>query len=207
MSEMNYILIITAVFFSIASPGPATVAIASASANYGRSHGSTLAFGIATGGFIWSCSAAFGLSAILYTNVWLFELMRYFGAGYLLYLSYKSVRSALTESDTAMKMSSKISLKLTYFKGMALQLSNPKAILTFASVYAIFLPVDTSPQELITVIIAISIMANIVFQVYAYLFSTTKVRNAYFRLRRYFEAFFAFFFGLAGFKILTSNLE
>jgi threonine efflux protein len=207
MSEVNYLLIISAVFFSIVSPGPATVAIASASANNGRSYGSTLAFGIASGGFVWSCAAAFGLSAILYTNLWLFELMRYFGAGYLLYLAFKSLRSACSNKNIDIENSVKVSLKVTYLKGLALQLSNPKAILTFASIYAIFLPVNTSPLELITIIVSISMMANIVFQLYAYLFSTSKVRNAYFRLRRYFEAFFAFFFGFTGYKILTSNFE
>lgn len=207
MSEINYLLIVTAVFFSIASPGPATIAIASTSANYGRSHGSVLAYGIATGGIIWSCSAAFGLSSIMYTNIWLFELLRYFGAGYLLYLAYKSIRSACTKKEVQIDTAVKTSLRLTYLKGMTLQLSNPKVILSFASIYAILLPANTSPQELIIVIVAISIMANIVFQAYAYLFSNPKVRFAYFRLRRYFESIFALFFGFAGFKILTSELE
>ena len=207
MDEINYLLIVTAVFFSIASPGPATIAIASTSANHGRSHGSALAYGIATGGIIWSCSAAFGLSSIMYTNIWLFELLRYFGAGYMLYLAYKSIRSACRKKDIQLETVAKTSLKLTYFKGMTLQLSNPKVILSFASIYAILLPADTSPKELLTVIVAISIMANIVFQSYAYLFSTSKVRFGYFRLRRYFESIFALFFGFAGFRILTIELE
>ena len=49
MSDINYLLIVTAVFLSIASPGPATIAIASTSANGGRKQGSVLAYGIATG--------------------------------------------------------------------------------------------------------------------------------------------------------------
>jgi threonine/homoserine/homoserine lactone efflux protein len=151
MSEINYLLIVTAVFFSIASPGPATIAIASTSANYGRSHGSVLAYGIATGGIIWSCSAAFGLSSIMYTNIWLFELLRYFGAGYLLYLAYKSIRSACTKKEVQIDTAVKTSLRLTYLKGMTLQLSNPKVILSFASIYAILLPANTSPQELIRI--------------------------------------------------------
>lgn len=90
---------------------------------------------------------------------------------------------------------------------MGLQLSNPKVILSFASIYALFLPSNTSPTELLLVILAISIMANIVFQSYAYLFSTTKVSASYFRLRRYFESVFALFFGAAGLKILTTHAE
>lgn len=207
MSEINYLLIVVAVFFSIASPGPATIAIASTSANHGRSYGSALAYGIATGGIIWSCAAAFGLSSIMYTNIWLFELLRYFGAGYLLYLAYKSSLSACRKKDIQLETIVKNSLKMTYFKGVGLQLSNPKVILSFASIYAILLPVDTSPKELLTVIVAISVMANMVFQAYAYLFSTAKVRTGYFRLRRYLESIFALVFGFAGFKILTTELE
>lgn len=207
MGEMNYLLIVAAVFFSIASPGPATIAIASSSANHGRSHGSALAYGIAAGGIIWSCAAAFGLSSIMYTNIWLFELLRYFGATYLLYLAYKSTLSACRKKDIKLEVVAKSSLKITFFKGMALQLSNPKVILSFASIYAILLPADTSPQELLVVIVTISVMANLVFQAYAYLFSTPKVRSGYFRLRRYLESIFALIFGFAGFKILTAELE
>jgi threonine/homoserine/homoserine lactone efflux protein len=207
MSEINYLLILVAVFVSIASPGPATIAIATTSANHGRKHGSVLAFGIATGGIIWSCAAAFGLSSIMYTNVWLFELLRYIGAGYLLYLACKSVRAACTRQDVQIEASIKSGLKLTYVKGVALQLSNPKVILSFASIYAILLPADTSPLELLIVIVAISVMANVVFQTYALVFSNPTVRSAYFRLRRYFESVFAVFFGFAGAKILTAELE
>jgi len=207
MSDINYLLIVTAVFLSIASPGPATIAIASTSANGGRKQGSVLAYGIATGGLIWSCAAAFGLSSVMYTNVWLFELLRYFGAGYLIYLAYKSIRSACTKDNIHLKTIAPCSLKLTYLKGMGLQLSNPKVILTYASIYALFLPAGTSPAELLLVIIAISLMANVVFQFYAYLFSTTKVSASYFRLRRYFESVFALFFGAAGLKILTTNID
>lgn len=183
------------------------MAIASTSANHGRIHGSCLAFGIATGGFIWSCSAAYGLSSIMYNNIWLFELLRYLGAGYLLYLAFNSARSAYIKADTQLEAVAKISLRLTYLKGASLQLTNPKVILCFASIYAILIPADTSPKELLTIIFAISIMANIVFQTYAYIFSTSIVRHSYFRLRHYFEATFALSFGFAGFKILTTDLE
>jgi len=122
-------------------------------------------------------------------------------------LGFKSFRSACNNNYKNIAESAQASLKVTYFKGLVLQISNPKAILTFASVYSVFLPVNTSPIELLAVIISISIMANITFQLYAYLFSTSKVREVYFRLRRYFEIVFAFFFGITGYKILVLNLE
>lgn len=207
MSEINYLLILAAVFVASISPGPGTIAIAATSANHGRKHGSVLAFGIATGGTFWSCAAAFGLNSIMYANVWLFELLRYIGAGYLLYLAYKSVRSACTKQDIQMEATVKPGLRSTYYKGLAVQLSNPKVILFFASIYAVLLPADMRQTELVILIVAISILANFVFQSYALMFSNPTVRSAYFRLRRYFESVFAAFFGYAGVKILKAELE
>ncbi|MCF6190976.1 MAG: LysE family translocator [Cocleimonas sp.] len=207
MSEINYVIIVIAALLSIASPGPATLAIASTSMSHGRTHGSVLAFGITTGGLVWSTSAAFGLSSFIYTNAWLFELMRYVGASYLLYLAYKSSHIAISHTNNKIEILKKSSLKSTYFKGLALQLSNPKAILFFASFYAVILPPNTTPKELLMVIATISITGNILFQTYAYIFSISKVCDTYINLRRYFEAFFAVFFAFAGLKVLTSKLD
>ena len=88
MQEIHYGLILVAAFVATASPGPATLAIAGTSMNSGRRHGMAIALGILTGSFIWSLSAAFGMAALMYANAWLFDLLRYFGAAYLLFLAY-----------------------------------------------------------------------------------------------------------------------
>ena len=90
MQEIHYVMILIGAFVAMASPGPATLAIASTSMTQGRIKGLALASGILTGSLFWSCSAAFGLGAVLYANVWLFESLRYVGAVYLLFLAYKS---------------------------------------------------------------------------------------------------------------------
>ncbi|WP_447928704.1 LysE family translocator [Vreelandella sp. EE27] len=207
MIEINYILIIAAAFFVVASPGPATLAIAGTSMSQGRLHGATLAAGTLTGSFFWSCSAAFGLSAIMYTNAWLFELVRYVGACYLIFLAYKASRSSIYHKDIEINSISKSSLMKTYLRGVAIHLTNPKAILFFGSLYSIGIPANTSPQDLIKVIGVVGLESLIIFQGYAYVFSIPKVRSTYLKLSRWFEAFFAVIFGAAGFKILTAKLD
>ena len=135
MVEINYFLIITAAFFAVASPGPATLSIAGTSMSQGRLHGATLAAGTLTGSFFWSCSAAFGLSAIMYTNVWLFELVRYIGACYLIFLAYKAARSVMSDKDMEISDISSSGFMKTYLRGVAIHLTNPKAILFFGSLY------------------------------------------------------------------------
>lgn len=130
--DINLPLILIAAFVAGASPGPATLAIAGTSMASGRVSGLALASGITAGSLIWAISAAFGLGAIMLANAWVFEVLRYFGASYLMYLAYKSARSALSSKE--IKVKSLTGSRSTLFtKGLLLQLTNPKAILFIGS--------------------------------------------------------------------------
>lgn len=128
MEEINYLLIIASAFAAVASPGPATLAIAGTSMGYGRYIGLSLAAGVLTGSLFWSFAAAFGLAAIMHTNVWLFEILRYCGALYLLYLAFKSLRSAFSSTTLELPSNEVATAKGNYIKGLLIHLTNPKAI-------------------------------------------------------------------------------
>lgn len=76
------------------SPGPATLAISSTSMEHGRRSGLFIALGVVVGSAIWGIAAALGFSAMMVANAWAFDVMRYIGASYLLFLAVKSLRSA-----------------------------------------------------------------------------------------------------------------
>lgn len=207
IDQINLPLILIAAFLATASPGPATLAIAGTSMNSGRKHGLALASGVMTGSLIWSVSAAFGLGAIMLANSWLFEMVRYFGACYLVYLAYKSARSALTATPPKAQNTVVNSLRGAYGKGLMLHLTNPKAILFFGSLYSIGVPANAAPEALLYVIAAIAAQSFLLFHGYALLFSSKKVTAGYAKLRRWFETVFALAFGAAGIKILTTPLD
>ncbi|XHY16993.1 hypothetical protein SuNHUV7_17860 (plasmid) [Pseudoseohaeicola sp. NH-UV-7] len=125
MIELNLPLILIAALLAGASPGPATLAIAGTSMTSGRRAGLALASGVTTGSFVWSVSAAFGLAAVMLANAWAFEIIRYAGAGYLLFLAYKSARSALQGAQLKTP-ALVLSPRRAYSKGLALHLTNPK---------------------------------------------------------------------------------
>jgi threonine/homoserine/homoserine lactone efflux protein len=133
--------------------------------------------------------------------------MRYFGAGYLLYLAFRSARSALRPSAAATKAVVVTSRSKAYARGLALHLTNPKAILFFGSLYAIGIPPGAPLSSLVVVIAAIGLQSLILFHAYALLFSSAPMVAGYAKLRRWFEALFAVAFGLAGLKILTARLD
>ncbi len=204
--ELNLPIIMMASLIALASPGPATLAIAGTSMSSGRKYGLALASGITTGSLMWSISAALGLTAIMYTNAWVFEIIRYAGAGYLLYLAIKSARSSL--SNKPIKTSGMYigSAKKAYIKGVGIHLTNPKAVLFFGTLYANAIPKDSSPEILLIVVLAVGLQSLIMFHFYALIFSSKPVVAGYAKLRRWFEAVFACIFGFAGFAIFTASL-
>jgi len=204
--DVNLPIILSAALIASASPGPATLALAGTSMASGRTSGLALASGISTGSLMWSIAAALGLSALMLANVWVFELIRYIGSAYLMFLAYKAARSALSSEylATSSVTGGKRSL---YAKGLALHLTNPKAILFFASLFTIGIPPGTEVQQLLIVIAAVGLQSFLVFHCYALLFSSQKITEIYLKLRRWFDAAFALGFGSASIKVLTAKVQ
>ncbi|MEQ9608624.1 MAG: LysE family transporter [Kiloniellaceae bacterium] len=206
LADVNLPLILLAALIATASPGPATLAIAGTSMASGRPSGLALASGITTGSLAWSIGAAAGLSVVMLANAWVFEAMRYFGAAYLLFLAFKSARSALRREVAAATKFAVPSLGAAYRRGLLLHLTYPKASVCFGSLYAVGVPAGTSPATLAVVIAAIGLQSFALFHGYALLFSSPPMAAGYARLRRWFEAVFAIAFAAAGIKILTARL-
>ncbi|MGR3501359.1 LysE family translocator [Pseudaestuariivita sp.] len=204
--DVNLPLILFAALIAASSPGPATLALAGTSMASGRAAGLALAAGITTGSLMWSVAAALGLGAIMLANAWAFEVIRYCGAAYLMFLAYKAARSALTAKALAKRTLTGRPHAL-YVKGLALHLTNPKAVLFFGALFSVGVPPGTEPKTLATVILAVGLQSCVVFHGYAFLFSSRVMTDAYLRLRRWLEAVFAVGFGAASVSILTSKLH
>lgn len=206
IQSLHLPLILGAAFLATASPGPSTMAIAGTSMNDGRRAGLVLACGITCGSLAWSIMAALGLSAVMSANAWMFEALRYVGAAYLIYLAFKAGRSAISNKPMVPPKPGAASLRSSFGRGLAMHLTNPKAILFFGALYSVGMPADATPAQLALVIGLVGLQSISIFFCYALLFSNPRMVAAYSRLRRGFEATFALAFGYAGFKLLTARL-
>ena len=185
------------------SPGPATLAISGTSMQHGRIAGLKIALGILFGSAAWGIAAGLGFSAVMIANVWLFEILRYLGAAYLLFLAVKSLKSAWAGNKVAQ---SSAPARRLFTKGALIHLTNPKAILSWGAIYAIALPSDSGPVAVWTLFGYLFSASIIVFCGYALLFSSVAIASAYVRAKRWFDTSFGVFFGLASFKVLTAKL-
>ena len=81
--------------------------------------------GISAGGMVHVTLAGLGLGAAVAAAPWLFDVIRWLGVAYLLYLARRALRSdPIRGSGVAAMSASK-----AFFEGMAVNLLNPKVIL------------------------------------------------------------------------------
>lgn len=187
------------------SPGPATLAIASTGMSRGRKPALALALGVLAGSATWGVIAALGFGAAMLTHAWLAEALRIFGAAYILWLAFKSLRSAFRPGAPALGKAAPADLRRAFLGGLALHASNPKAILSWGAVYAIAVPPGSGMGELLFTGLFLFSGSILIFVGYALLFSTETAMRRYMGARRWFEAAFGVLFGGAAVAILTAR--
>jgi threonine/homoserine/homoserine lactone efflux protein len=112
------------------TPGPGIFYVLGRTLHGGRREGVLSAFGTFVGGAIHALGAALGLSAVLMTSATAFEVVRYAGAFYLVYLGISMIRNRRTET-TAQNEENKPHRQ--FLQGVATEVLNPKTALFFLS--------------------------------------------------------------------------
>src|ERR1700722_17764981 len=120
------------------TPGPGIFYVLARSLRGGRREGVLSAAGTFLGGLVHVAAAAFGLSAILAASAIAFEIVKYAGAAYLIYLGYRMIRSreqGMHDSDPGVSGG-------TFAQGVMTEVLNPKTALFFLSFIPQFVSVE-----------------------------------------------------------------
>jgi threonine/homoserine/homoserine lactone efflux protein len=122
-------------------PGPAVLYIVSQSVGQGRKAGLVSASGVASGGLVHVLAAAVGLSGLLLSSATLFAVVKFAGAGYLIYLGARRLLGL--EASALVAPTEARSPRQLYRDGAVVNILNPKTALFF---YA-FLPQFLDPER------------------------------------------------------------
>ncbi len=118
-------------------PGPTVTVIIANSLKYGTRAGLSNVLGTQVGVVIWLAIAALGLgAAIQLMGVW-FDLVRYAGAAYLIWLGFKLFTSKGDLAVAAERVRPKGSF---FLQGLVVILSNPKMLVLFGALIPPFIP-------------------------------------------------------------------
>lgn len=134
----TFILFSTASLVLTATPGPDMLLIASRSASQGKSAGFLTYAGIAAGCYCHALLVAFGLAQLFLLVPAAFDIVRFAGAAYLLYLAWQTLRPKETASDTPAEAPRRRKRRI-FSEGLLTNLLNPKMALFMLALFPQFL--------------------------------------------------------------------
>lgn len=128
LSPATLALFLPAVFILLITPGPVVLYIVTRSIDQGRGAGLVSVLGSEIGNLVHVLAAALGLSAILLSSTLAFDIVKYLGAGYLIYLG---IRKLLSPVESAPQTVERAPLRRIFLQGIAVAVLNPKTALFF----------------------------------------------------------------------------
>jgi threonine/homoserine/homoserine lactone efflux protein len=131
-------LFIPAALALLLTPGPVVLYVVTRSIDQGRKAGFVSVLGSALGNMCHVAAAALGLSAILLTSTLAFDVVKYLGAAYLIYLGIRKLRS---KDEVVSDEVKREPLRRIFSQGIIVAVLNPKTALFFFA----FLPQFVDP--------------------------------------------------------------
>ncbi|MBD9609222.1 homoserine/homoserine lactone efflux protein [Pseudomonas sp. PvR086] len=168
----SYGLFVLFATLTILSPGPGVVLTLSNAVRHGWRGAVPGILGIASGAFVVAAISATSVGLILSTSANAFTALKYAGAGYLLYLGYKSWRSDRFSTLLETRSSSP---GYRFLEAASMQLLNPKAVFFFLAVFPQF--IDTSAHfysQFIKLVASYGVLVILVHGSYALLANAAK---------------------------------
>lgn len=133
----TFVLVVLVLFLI---PGPAVLLTLTQTVKGGLKAGIITGVGIAVGDLIHTVAAVLGLSAILMTSAVAFELVKYLGAAYLIFLGIKALFEK-TKKQPEKAPGKKENSAVSFRQALLIELLNPKTALFFLA----FLPQFVQP--------------------------------------------------------------
>ena len=176
------------------------MAIMGTSLSYGRIAGIRFAAGVVTGSVIWGVLAALGTALLLSQAAWMLMGLKIAGGCYFLWLAFKAGRSAYRNTPV---YEGRINQRRLYFTGLALHLTNPKAVFSWTTIVVLGMPVGAPAYNTFFILAGCAVLAVIINFGYAVMFSNRHVVGAYRKVKRWVDGTLAVLFTLAGIRLLT----
>ncbi|MEO1491166.1 MAG: LysE family translocator [Pseudomonadota bacterium] len=204
MTDLAAYATIAAAFFVIAvSPGPANIANAVVAMNHGRVASLRFSLGLTAGIGVWGLVAATGLGAVLQGSVYVLSALKVLGGLYLLWLAWQSGRRAAMPGAVP---DIQISTGRWFWRGVILNLSNPKTVIAWMAALAVGLDAGATFASVFlgfAVCLAVALAVNIGYML---VFSRSAMMQAYARVRRWVDGVVAGLFAIAGLGLIRSAL-
>jgi len=141
MSIETWLAFFVACWIISLSPGAGAIASMSSGLNYGFARGYWTALGLQLG-LVVQIAVVAGVGAVLAASALAFTLIKWFGVLYLLYLAWRQWRAPTMQVDETQAPRALGQPLALVFRGLLINVSNPKAVVFMLAVLPQFLDVS-----------------------------------------------------------------
>lgn len=174
---------------ALMSPGPDFFFVSQTAVSRSRSEAMLGVIGISLGIMIWAGVALLGLNLILQKMAWLHQIIMIGGGLYLCWMGWQLLCSARTRHmHPAMEESVFLPKPgRSLLRGLLTNLSNPKAVIYFGSVFSFFVGEDVGAGARWGLFLLITGETFIWFSLVAVVFALPAMRRSYQRLGKWID--------------------
>ncbi len=192
---------------AVVSPGPDFVMAIRNSLTYSRKTGiyTAIGFGLGIGVHVVYC--VFGLALIISKSIIVFNVIKYLGALYLIYIGLMSMFSKSSNISVAEETKKEdISALKAVRIGFLTNVLNPKATLFFLSLFTFVISPETPKATSFTLGLIMMVNTALWFSLVAVFFTQKRIRNIFNKFQKWFNRLFGAILIAIGIKIIfTSN--
>lgn len=202
MDPLRVLVPVFAIFIpALILPGPDFIGVVRSSMTRGRAGGLRTTMGVSMGLGFYATLSLIGLSAVLVEYQWLTWLVRVLGGAYLAYLGIKLLRAKPLDA-AEIEIQPPLHGNAFLF-GLLVTLTNPKAIVLFASVFATAVT-SATPSWLMVLMIGLVVLSALTWYSLVSLFmSSPPVMRRFQHARHWIERAAGVCFVAIGLRILT----
>ncbi|UBX49720.1 LysE family translocator [Providencia alcalifaciens] len=180
------IMVATIAALGMISPGPDFFLIIKNATRYQRSAAMMTAFGIIVAIALHMSYCVAGLAVLITTTPWLFNILKYAGAAYLIWIGLKSLMPQKAKSiDLMNNQHEHVTFKQAFMQGFLCNVLNPKATLFFLAIFTQVLNVDSTFSEKLWFAFIIWGLAVIYWPILVCLIQSAPVRKGLAKVQKY----------------------
>lgn len=202
MTEL--LAVITITILAVISPGPDFAMVSRNSLILSRRAGLLTAFGIGLGVLVHVFYTLLGLGLLLQQSLWLFNVIKFAGALYLIYLGIKMLRTKRggVISDSRVSPMSDLAALRT---GFLTNVLNPKTLIFIVSLFMQVVKPETQLMTQVFYGLFISLAHIVWFSLVALCFSAGVIRNQLFAIRHWIDRTFGGLLVIFGVLLAAAN--
>lgn len=176
---------------ALMSPGPDFFFVSQTAASRSRSEAMMGVAGLSLGVMVWAGIALLGLDIILQKMAWLHHIIIVGGGLYLCWMGWQLLGSARAK-HAQVTPTAEITVTLakpghSFLRGLLTNLSNPKAVIYFGSVFSLFVGEDVGASARWGLFLLITGETFLWFSLVAIVFALPAMRRGYQRVAKWID--------------------